>query len=133
MTILVAEDEPLMLKAVELKLIREGYEVIACKNGKEALAKIEELRPDIIITDIMMPFSSGLEIVGSVKNGLLKKTPVIVLSSMGQENVVEEAFEMGADDYITKPFSLNELALRVKRFAKMSHKFLKPEGIAIKS
>ena len=64
-----------------------------------------------------MPFSSGLEIVGRVKHNVEKKTPVIVLSSMGQENIVLEAFNLGADDYITKPFSPNELSMRVKRLA----------------
>lgn len=134
MKILVAEDEPLMLRALELKLKREGYEVILCCNGKEALSKIHECTPDLIITDIMMPFSSGLEIVGMVKNGPLKKIPIIVLSAMGQERIVEEAFEMGADDYVTKPVSLTELTLRIKRFVKHQHVItsIKPLGIPIK-
>ena len=80
------------------------------------LTKIEELSPDLIITDIMMPFASGLEIIGAVKRKTEKKIPVIVLSAMGQENVVLEAFQLGADDYITKPFSPNELSMRVKRY-----------------
>lgn len=133
MKILIAEDEPLMLRALELKLKKEGYEVIVCNNGKEAIAQIELTTPDLIITDIMMPFSSGLEIVGMVKNGINRHIPIIVLSSMGQEKIVEEAFEMGADDYVTKPFSLTELALRIKRFIKYQPKaFLKPEGIPVK-
>jgi len=116
MKILVAEDEPILLKTIELRLKKDGYEVITSVNGREALAKIEEQQPDLIIADIMMPFASGLEIVAAVK----KKTfnvPVIILSAMEQENVVLEAFQLGADDYITKPFSLNELSVRVKRFA----------------
>ncbi len=117
MRILIAEDEPLMLRAIEQKLKKDGYEVITSKNGKEAMLKIQERLPDLIITDIMMPFCSGLEIVGMIKNGEHKKIPVIVLSAMGQEKVVEEAFEMGADDFVTKPFSLTELSLRVKRFS----------------
>lgn len=134
MKILIAEDEPLMLRALELKLKKEGYEVIACKNGKEAIINIQEQHPDIIITDIMMPFSSGLEIVGLVKNSAYKKTPVIVLSAMGQEKIVEEAFEMGADDYVTKPFSLTELSLRIKRFIKTQPiAVAKPIGIPIKN
>lgn len=133
MKILIAEDEPLMLRALELKLKKEGYEVIACNNGKEALAKIDIEQPDLIITDIMMPFSSGLEIVGTVKNGLNRHIPIIVLSAMGQEKTVEEAFEMGADDYVTKPFSLTELALRIKRFKKIEQRIiLKPQGIPVK-
>lgn len=116
MKILIAEDEPLMLKTLELKLRREGYEVVGSCDGKDALQKIEESQPDMIITDIMLPYSSGLEIVGQVKK--TRKVPVIVLSALGQEKTVEEAFHLGADDYMTKPFSLNELSIRVKRLAK---------------
>lgn len=115
MKILVAEDEPMLLKTIELKLRKEGYEVITTSDGREAAAKIEETDPDMVITDIMMPYVSGLEIVSIVRKRIHKKIPIIMLSAMEQEKVVMEAFELGADDYITKPFSLNELAIRVKR------------------
>jgi DNA-binding response OmpR family regulator len=114
MKILVAEDEPIMLKTIEMRLRKDGHEVIVSDNGREALEKIKQHNPDLIITDILMPFTSGLDIVSAVKK-MDKKKPVIVLSSMGQENVVLEAFSLGADDYITKPFSPNELSVRVKR------------------
>lgn len=116
MTILVAEDDLIMLKTIEHRLRKDGHNIILCQDGREALNKIEELSLDLIITDIMMPFSSGLEIIGAVKKKEGKKIPVIVLSAMGQENVVLEAFQLGADDYITKPFSPNELSMRVKRY-----------------
>lgn len=116
MTILVAEDDLIMLKTIEHRLKKDGHNIILCQDGREALNKIEELSLDLIITDIMMPFSSGLEIIGAVKKKEGKKIPVIVLSAMGQENVVLEAFQLGADDYITKPFSPNELSMRVKRY-----------------
>jgi len=115
MKILVAEDEPMLLKTIELKLKKEGYEVITTHDGREAIAKIEELSPDLVISDIMMPYASGLEITALVKQKLDKQIPIIILSAMEQEKVVMEAFELGADDYITKPFSLNELSIRVKR------------------
>jgi DNA-binding response OmpR family regulator len=115
MKILVAEDEPMLLKTIELKLKKEGYEVIATADGREAIARIQETEPDMVITDIMMPYASGLEIVSIVKKPGSKRIPVIMLSAMEQEKVVMEAFELGADDYITKPFSLNELVIRVKR------------------
>lgn len=114
MKILVAEDEPIMLKTIELRLKKDGHEIFAADNGRTALEFIDLHQPDLIITDIMMPYASGLEIVGKVRQGE-KYTPIIVLSSMGQENVVLEAFNLGADDYITKPFSPNELSIRVKR------------------
>lgn len=116
MTILIAEDDLIMLKTIEHRLKKDGHNIILCQDGREALNKIEELSLDLIITDIMMPFSSGLEIIGAVKKKEGKKIPVIVLSAMGQENVVLEAFQLGADDYITKPFSPNELSMRVKRY-----------------
>ncbi|RXK62255.1 response regulator transcription factor [Lacibacter luteus] len=118
MKILVAEDEPIMLKTIALRLRKDGYDVITVADGREAIEQIEEQNPDLIITDIMMPYSSGLEIVGKVKASGQRNVPVIVLSAMGQENVVVEAFNLGADDYITKPFSPNELSMRVKRLAK---------------
>ena len=67
MKILVAEDEPMLLKTIELKLKKEGYEVITTQDGREAIAKIEEFTPDLVISDIMMPYASGLEIVSMVK------------------------------------------------------------------
>lgn len=115
MHILVAEDDPLVLKAIEVKLTRDGYEVTACKNGREAWDMIEKERPDLVITDILMPFLSGLEIAGRIKNGVFHSIPVIILSSLTQENVVIESFKMGADDFISKPFSFSELSIRVNR------------------
>ena len=119
MKILIAEDEPLILQTLELKLKKEGYEVIACVDGLDALQKIDSEQPDLIITDIMMPYMSGLEVVRKVKqDGSSKNIPVIVLSTMGQENIVEEAFELGADDYLKKPFSLSELSIRIKKLSR---------------
>lgn len=115
MKILVAEDEPIMLKTIELRLKKDGYEVIAVSDGREALKQIRENTPDLLITDIMMPYSSGLELVGAVKQELASPIPVIILSAMGQEDVVVKAFKLGADDFLNKPFSPNELSLRVKR------------------
>ncbi len=117
MKILVAEDEMIMQKTIELRLKKDGHDVTACSDGREAINKIEEISPDLIITDIMMPFASGLEIIEAVKRKGTKNIKIIVLSAMGQENVVLEAFQLGADDYITKPFSPNELSMRVKRYS----------------
>lgn len=116
MKILIAEDEPLMSTALEKKLLSDGHQVIAASDGRIALELLKKQLPDLIITDIMMPYTSGLELVGIVKANLNKKTPIIVLSGMGEENIVLQAFEMGADDFLTKPFNSSELSLRVKRF-----------------
>lgn len=116
MTILVAEDEMMMLKTIEFRLKKDGYTVISSMDGREALEKLNESSPDLVITDIMMPFFSGLEVVSAVREKPGKKIPVIVLSSLGQENMVLEAFKLGADDFIKKPFSPNELSVRVKKY-----------------
>ncbi len=112
MKILIAEDDELMLKTLELRLKKDGHEVITANDGRDALAKIEQHAPDLVISDIMMPYVSGLS-----ENNQGKKTPIIILSGMGQEDTVLEAFQLGADDFITKPFSPSELSVRVKRFA----------------
>ncbi len=116
MKILVVEDNQLILRMLEFRLKKDGHEVIVTHNGREAIEKIEAVQPDLVITDILMPYVSGLEVVAAVKKKYPTGTPVIILSGMGQENVVVEGFQLGADDYITKPFSPNELSARVRRF-----------------
>ena len=116
MKILVAEDDQLMVKMLEFRLKKDGHEIIVTQDGREAVKKLDEFQPDLVITDIMMPYLSGLEVVSAVKKKYPTGTPVVILSGMGQENVVLEAFQLGADDYMTKPFSPNELSVRVRRF-----------------
>jgi len=116
MNILIAEDEPITLRTMEYKLKRDGHHVTTTDNGRDAIQLIGQTAFDLVITDIMMPYASGLELLAFVKNDYGKKLRVIVLTAMGQENVVIEAFGLGADDYITKPFSPSELSLRVNRF-----------------
>ena len=115
MKILIAEDDEMMLKTMAFKLTREGYEVISCNDGKEALDKIFSENPDLIISDIEMPFASGLDIVNKVKVESKLDIPIIILSAVGFEKTVLKAFDLGADDFITKPFSPNELIVRIKR------------------
>lgn len=119
MKILIAEDNELILKVVETKLKKDGHEVVSCENGRDAIEKLMHFQPDVIITDIMLPFKSGLEIISFAKKKFSNRVSVIVLSSLGQEKTVEEAFHLGADDYMTKPFSLPELSVRLKRFSRV--------------
>lgn len=113
--ILLVEDESLILKALEFRLKRDGYDVLKAEDGREALRMIEAEDFQLMITDMMLPFNNGLEVVNKAKEVKGKSFPVIVLSNVGLENVVLEAFKLGADDYITKPFSPAELSIRVKR------------------
>lgn len=119
MRILVAEDEPLMLMAIEAKLRNDGYDVVGVNDGREALKAYEANTPDLIITDILMPYTSGLELIGIVKSNTSAQIPIIVLSALGQEETVMEAFQLGADDFLTKPFNPTELSVRVKRLLKI--------------
>ena len=114
MKILIAEDDSLILKTMELCLKRDGYEIICCADGLDAMEKIQRTNPDLIIVDIMLPYVSGLEIVGKVKQNK-NAVPVIVISAMGQQSVVEEAMKLGADEYISKPFNINALTAHISR------------------
>jgi two-component system response regulator VicR len=117
--ILVAEDEVLMLKTLEFKLKKDGYEIDVAPDGKQAMEKAKSNTYDLILTDIMMPFIGGMEILSYIKNDPDKKnTPVIIISAVGLENIVLEGFALGADDFVTKPFNLNELSVRIKRYIK---------------
>ena len=118
MKILVIDDEPLMLKALNFRLSKDGYDVTIAEDGKKALELLNEEIFDLIITDVMLPFNNGLEIVDFVKNKKAIGTPIIILSAVGAENAVLDGFAIGADDYITKPFSPTELSVRVKRLLK---------------
>lgn len=113
--ILVVEDERMMLKVIEFRLKKDGFEVLTAEDGKAGIEAIKNWHPDVIITDIMMPYVSGLELIAYTRNDLQLKIPIIVLSAVGLEKTVVEAFGLGADDFITKPFSAEELSIRVKR------------------
>jgi len=113
--ILVAEDNKLILETVVFKLQKEGYEVVKAMNGKESLEYLQNDTFDLLITDLFMPFISGLEVISSLRSEMKSDLPILVLSAAGAEETVLKAFELGADDYMTKPFSLGELSIRVKK------------------
>lgn len=114
MKILIVEDEQVLLKTLELRLRKEGFEVATARDGREAIEWLSCNRPDLVVTDVMLPFRSGLEVVQEAKR-MEHQPPVIVLSSLGQENNVMDGFRLGADDYVTKPFSPLELLVRIKK------------------
>jgi len=113
--IVLAEDNSIFLLLLKFRLEKEGYKILTAVDGKEAIELIEEHSPELILTDIMMPFISGLEVISHVRNKLNMQTPIIVFSSAGQEEIVLKAFDLGATDFMSKPLSPNELVIRVKR------------------
>ena len=118
MKVLIVEDDEFTSKTITIVLNKEGIEVNEVNNVNDAIAALENFQPDLIITDILMAHTSGLELIGIIKNGLAINMPIIVLSGAGQEKTILEAFELGADDYVSKPFNPKDLYVRVKRLAK---------------
>jgi len=113
--ILVADDAQLILNIITDKLTEDGFEVITAQNGKEAWEKAIDHLPDLIILDVMMPIMTGWEVCRYLRQtSLTNAVPIILLTARAQEDDRIAGFELGADDYIVKPFSLNELLARVK-------------------
>lgn len=113
--VLVADDEDDILTLVAFRLEREGYEVITASDGAQALAVIRERLPDIAILDVMMPKMTGHEITEQLRAAeSTREIPVILLTARVEEADIARGFGAGADDYITKPFSPQELHLRVQ-------------------
>jgi len=121
--IILAEDNSTLSLLLKFRLEKEGYKLLLAKDGKEAIEFVENENPDLVLADIMMPYFSGLEVISHMRNKLKKDTPVIIFSSAGQEEMVLKAFSLGASDFMTKPFSPNELVIRVKRLFSQSKTF----------
>jgi DNA-binding response OmpR family regulator len=110
--ILVVDDDPKILKALDQALRKEGYEVMRAADGEEALALAREEEPDLIVLDIMLPKLDGFEVCAKIR--ALSNVPILILSARGEEMDKVVGFNVGADDYLTKPFRLSELVLRVR-------------------
>ena len=114
-SLLLAEDDELLASLLNYRLEKGGYNVTHCRDGKEMKKALSIRVPDIIVSDIMMPYFSGMELIGFVRKELNSKVPIIIISSAGNEENVLNAFEMGANDFISKPVSPTELLVRVAR------------------
>ncbi len=113
--ILVADDDPDILELVVFRLQRSGYEVVQAVDGEQALRLAAELRPDLAVLDVMMPKLTGYDVTRKIReNAATSRIPVILLTSRVQEADVARGFESGADDYLRKPFSPQELRARVQ-------------------
>ena len=113
--VLVADDDEDILGLVSFRLERSGYEVAAAKDGEEALRLARELSPALVVLDVMMPRLDGYEVARRLREDeATRGIPVILLTALAQEADVARGFESGADDYLRKPFSPQELAARVQ-------------------
>jgi two-component system alkaline phosphatase synthesis response regulator PhoP len=120
-TILVVDDEEDIVELVELNIVREGYKVLTCGTGEEALEIAHSKLPDLVILDLMLPGIDGLEVCRRLKNNpKTEQIPIIILSAKGEEADIVTGLELGADDYITKPFSGKVLVARVRRVLRKS-------------
>jgi DNA-binding response OmpR family regulator len=113
--ILIVDDEPNIVLALELLMKKEGFEVHTADDGEKALHAIRELRPDLVLLDIMMPKLDGYEVCQRIRSDeSLKNVRIIMLTAKGREVEKEKGLALGADSYITKPFSTREVVLKVK-------------------
>jgi len=113
--ILVADDEPNIVLLIEMLFQEMGYQVVKASNGEEAIQLAQSEKPDLIVTDVLMPKKSGFEVCKTIRSlPQIADTPIIILSAMGDEYNKITGFDGGADDYITKPFSAEELKARTK-------------------
>lgn len=115
MKALIVEDDSMTRKAIEHSLKLDGFIVVTAENATNAMEILRVDDIDVLLTDIHMPHISGLDLVVFVRNELHKNLPIIIVTRVGAEETIMKAFELGADDYITKPFVPTELSLRIKK------------------
>jgi two-component system KDP operon response regulator KdpE len=117
--ILVVDDEAQITRVLKTSLSAQGYGIRTASDGMQALLEMKTWTPDLIITDLRMPNMDGLELCRQVRSE--SRIPIIVLSVKGEEAIKVEALDAGADDYVTKPFSINELLARVRAALRRTH------------
>jgi len=119
-TVLVAEDDEHISYLLNFMLLREGYETILARDGREAQAVIDEISPpDLVLLDIMLPYQDGLQLIAYVRSKPdWIKVPIVMLTAKSQERDITRALDAGANDYVIKPFRPKELAARLRRLLK---------------
>jgi two-component system KDP operon response regulator KdpE len=119
--ILVVDDERRMVGFIRLNLEQDGFEVVEAFNGTEALERLRDSLPDLILLDVMMPDIDGFEVLRTIRE--VSQVPVIMLTAKGEEDDKVKGLELGADDYVTKPFSPRELVSRVRAVLRRGSSF----------
>ena len=114
--VLIADDEPNIVISLEFLMKREGHEVSIARDGQQALEAIRTVRPHLVLLDVMMPFKTGFEVLQALRaDEALAGTKVLMLTAKGRETDTAKGLALGADAYMTKPFSTKELAERVRQ------------------
>lgn len=113
--LLLAEDDPMLASLLKYRLEKGGYDVDLAHDGRQVRSYLEEAMPDLIVSDLMMPYFSGIELVDFLRSTLNSRIPVIIISTAGNESNILNAFDLGADDFISKPVSPAELMIRVNK------------------
>jgi DNA-binding response OmpR family regulator len=122
MRILIADDDKVLVEAIAFTLQNDGFEVITADDGFEALDVIQKQEPlDLIISDIMMPNMTGLGLLSLLKKFYFDTVPVILMSTLDKKEVILSAMKLGAHDFILKPFTMEELSLRVQRLSQQGN------------
>lgn len=124
--ILVVDDEPQITRVLRTSLSTHGYDVTVANDGEAALRTFQELKPDLVITDLSMPKMTGIELCENIRD--FSQAPIIVLSVRGEDKNKIEALDKGADDYVTKPFSINELLARIRANLRRANLAKEPES-----
>ncbi|MFN2281512.1 MAG: response regulator transcription factor, partial [Anaerolineales bacterium] len=119
--ILAVDDEKRMVRFIQLNLEQDGFQVVTAYNGKEALEQVRTQLPDLVLLDIMMPDINGFEVLKKIRE--VSSVPVIMLTAKGEEDDRIQGLELGADDYITKPFSPRELVSRIRAVLRRTKAF----------
>lgn len=117
--ILLVDDEEMIVESIEFALVQEGYEVVKAHDGQEALQQVQLTKPNLIVLDLMLPKLSGLEVCRLLRREQ-NDIPIIMLTAKGEEIDRVIGLEVGADDYLIKPFSLRELVARIKALLRRS-------------
>lgn len=113
--ILIADDEPNILISLEFLMKREGYEVVLARDGQEAIDAILRERPALVLLDVMMPVKTGFDVCHEVRaNEAVRETPIVMLTAKGRETDMVKGLALGANAYMTKPFSTKDLAQKVR-------------------
>ncbi|MDX1435781.1 MAG: response regulator, partial [Anaerolineales bacterium] len=116
--VLVVDDEERMVRFIRLNLEHDGFEVVEAYNGNQAIERLRDTLPDVVLLDVMLPDMDGFEVLELLRE--VSDVPVIMLTARGEEEDRVRGLELGADDYVTKPFSPRELVSRVRAVLRRS-------------